>query len=255
MREGVREQPHRHRPPGAHARGDGPPAARRRPRRRGVRLPAGHACPAICAAPRSAPASLAARNLFWCPRCQPLTLTGTRAPAASEPVRQPGRHGRPRTPSDASRARPGRSSRTRPAAASDRSDVAAQVGRAQLPYGQGQIGRVRRSAAQDAALRVARSAASAPRSTGRTRPRRPARRPPAPGTCGPPAPRRGPPAVRAASRAAARWHRRMSETRCSSGSSTGRLRAWTVDVRSMSHEEAPQRRVRRRVERVEVAAA
>ena len=39
MGEGVRTGTHRHRPPGAHARGDGPAGARRRPRRRGLRLP------------------------------------------------------------------------------------------------------------------------------------------------------------------------------------------------------------------------
>ena len=39
MAEGVRDRPDRHRPARAHARGDGPPAARRRPRRRGLRLP------------------------------------------------------------------------------------------------------------------------------------------------------------------------------------------------------------------------
>ena len=39
MHEGVRTGPDRHRPPRAHAGGDGPPAAGRRPRRRGLRLP------------------------------------------------------------------------------------------------------------------------------------------------------------------------------------------------------------------------
>ena len=64
------DRPHRHRPPRAHAGGDGPPAARRRPRRRGLRLPPYRQPCLVCGA-RSAPQALAGRNLFWCPHCQP----------------------------------------------------------------------------------------------------------------------------------------------------------------------------------------
>ena len=93
---GRTQQPHRHRPPRAHPGGDGPPAARRRPRRRGLRLPAGRACPATSAAARSAP-----------PISPPATSSGARpaslpdrdaaglsaaAAVCSEAVRQPGRH-------------------------------------------------------------------------------------------------------------------------------------------------------------------
>ena len=52
---GRAHRPDRHRAPRAHARGDGPPAARGRPRRRGLRLPARRASRATCAGPRSGP--------------------------------------------------------------------------------------------------------------------------------------------------------------------------------------------------------
>ena len=66
------QQPHRHRPPRAHPRGDGPPAARGRPRRRGLRLPQGRTCPATSVAARSAP-----------PISPPATSSGARPASAS----------------------------------------------------------------------------------------------------------------------------------------------------------------------------
>ena len=42
-----------------------------RARGRSLRLPPGTACPAAAAAPRCAPQVMVARNLFWCPVCQP----------------------------------------------------------------------------------------------------------------------------------------------------------------------------------------
>ncbi len=63
------EQPDRHRPPRAPPRGHGPPAPQGRPRRRGLRLPAGEPALHICGT-EIRTADLVSRNLFWCPRCQ-----------------------------------------------------------------------------------------------------------------------------------------------------------------------------------------
>ena len=146
MREGVREQPHRHRPPRAHARGDGPPAARGRPRRRGLRLPQGRPALPHLRRARSAP-----------PISPPATSSG--APPARRRLTGSAGRVRPQNPCgsqgagvDAERHR--RLAPAPPAAAPAPARPprqrgqrhAAQIGRAQLPYGQREIGRVRRSA-------------------------------------------------------------------------------------------------------------
>ena len=46
-------------------------AARRRPRRRGLRLPPYRPALPRLRGDRSGPMCLQGRNLFWCPRCQP----------------------------------------------------------------------------------------------------------------------------------------------------------------------------------------
>ena len=67
---GRAHRPHRHRAARAHARGDGPAAARRRPRRRGLRLPPHRPAVPRVRRRRSAPTCSSGRNIFWCPQCQ-----------------------------------------------------------------------------------------------------------------------------------------------------------------------------------------
>ena len=57
----------------------GRPPRARRPRGRGLRLPAHTDSRAWSAAPGCAPTVLKGRNLFWCPRCQPRFRSRARA--------------------------------------------------------------------------------------------------------------------------------------------------------------------------------
>ena len=198
-------------------------------------------------------AGLAARNLFWCPACQRRPTDRLRSGAGpglgSEPVRQPGRHVAPNA-TDASASAPCRSSRTRPAPASEVSDTPPRYA---APNSRTDSARSAASAvrSQDAPLRspVSRqrpafhgqkaSSTSNTTSTGVWYVRASSAAP-------------SPPAARTATSRTRTSHRRMSETRCSSGRPPGRLRADDLHGQVDVEQEAPQRGVRRRVQRLDV---
>ena len=71
MREGVAHRPDRHRPRRAHARGDGPRRRARTTTGERSTSTAAHGQPCHVCGARVRTEVLAARNLFWCPRCQP----------------------------------------------------------------------------------------------------------------------------------------------------------------------------------------
>ncbi|CAD5948151.1 protein of unknown function [Streptomyces sp. KY75] len=118
-------QPDRHRPPRAPPRGDGPPAPQGRPRRRGLRLPPGQ--PAL--------PHLRERDPDGGPRRpQPLLVPALPGPGrfvrgltrVPVPAQNPcGSHGSTchENAEETSSTAPGRTSRTRPAAASEVNDT------------------------------------------------------------------------------------------------------------------------------------